>query len=195
MRGWVGVWWGADLPVRRIRSDRFANPHPDHRMKLQYQMGDATQPAAMPGETAIIVHVCNDGGGWGRGFVVALSARWPAPEQAYRSWHRDGAWEGVPFELGRAQMVEVEPDMFVANMIGQHGTRPKQGVPPVRYEAIRSALAEVRAFAVQRGAGVHMPRIGCGLAGGDWATVSAIVEDELVNHGVRVVVYDLPPRG
>jgi hypothetical protein len=36
-----------------------------------------------------------------------------------------------------------------------------------------------------------MPRIGCGLAGGKWEEVGKIVEEELVNRGVTVTVYDL----
>ena len=35
-------------------------------------------------------------------------------------------------------------------------------------------------------------RKSAGLAGGDWQTISAIIEDELCSHGVNVTVYDLP---
>jgi len=44
---------------------------------IAYVMGDATAPKA--DGPKIIVHVCNDVGAWGRGFVVALSRRWPEP--------------------------------------------------------------------------------------------------------------------
>ena len=60
----------------------------------------------------------------------------------------------------------------------------------MRYEAIRKGLQRVAAKARQLGASVHMPRIGCGLAGGQWEEVAKIVE-ELVNRGVPVTVYDL----
>ncbi|MEO1228615.1 MAG: hypothetical protein AAFZ18_06900 [Myxococcota bacterium] len=36
----------------------------------------------------VIVHICNDTGGWGRGFVVGLSKRWSAPEAVYRRWKK-----------------------------------------------------------------------------------------------------------
>ena len=42
-------------------------------MKTNHVIGDATQPLGDGPE--IIVHVCNDIGGWGRGFVVALFYR------------------------------------------------------------------------------------------------------------------------
>jgi O-acetyl-ADP-ribose deacetylase (regulator of RNase III) len=158
-------------------------------MKVDYVIGDATSPV---GEgPRIIVHVCNDVGGWGAGFVLAISRRWPEPESAYRGWHRDG--EPLAFELGQVQFVEVEQDLWVANLIGQRGLRREGGKPPVRYEAIRAGLAAVREFARQHGASVHMPRIGCGLAGGSWDEVTRIVEDELTTHAIQVAVYDLPP--
>lgn len=40
----------------------------------------------------IIPHICNDIGGWGAGFVLALSKQWREPEEKYRVWHRDGQY-------------------------------------------------------------------------------------------------------
>ncbi len=157
-------------------------------MPITYKTGDATNPVAEGPK--IIVHVCNDVGGWGRGFVVAISKRWPAPERRYRAWHRGE--EKQPFALGEVQFVEVAEDIRVANLIGQRNLRTVNGVPPVRYEAIRQGLKRVALEARRLGASVHMPRIGCGLAGGQWDVVSQIVEEELVNAGVPVTVYDLP---
>ncbi|MDP9765376.1 O-acetyl-ADP-ribose deacetylase (regulator of RNase III) [Deinococcus enclensis] len=158
---------------------------------LSYQTGDATRPTG-PGPK-VIVHVCNDAGHWGAGFVLALSRRWKAPEEAFRTW-ASGAGDRA-FELGQVQFVPVEPDLWVANLIGQHDiqrkTRPTD-VPPVRYDAIREGLARTRAFAIERGASVHMPRIGAGLAGGDWGVIERIVQDELSGQDVPVTVYDLP---
>src|SRR5450432_2309150 len=103
-------------------------------MNISYVTGDATVPIGAGPK--VIVHVCNDVGGWGRGFVVAVSKRWPEPETCYRAWFRDGG--APPFELGQVQFVEVCSELWVANMIGQHDTRPEGGRPPVRYEAIRT---------------------------------------------------------
>ena len=149
-------------------------------MAIRYVEGDATRPSESP---AIIVHVCNDGGGWGRGFVLALSKRWKEPEAAYRKHevHR----------LGDVELVEVEPSLWVANLIGQHGTRPIKGTPPVRYDAIRTGLGAVREHALRLRASIHMPRIGCGLAGGKWEEVEPLIVEELDAHGVSVTVYDL----
>lgn len=159
-----------------------------NRNVIEYVVGDATAPQG--GGNRIIVHVCNDIGGWGLGFVLALSARWNEPEQAYGRWFTERA--GNDFALGAVQLVAVEPELWVANVIGQRDIYPGPDGPPVRYDAIETGLATVAAEALDRGASVHMPRIGSGLAGGRWETMAAIVERTLVGSGVPVTVYDLP---
>ncbi|MEU0855976.1 Appr-1-p processing protein [Streptomyces griseofuscus] len=136
----------------------------------------------------MIAHVCNDLGGWGKGFVLALSRRWPEPERAYRAWHRDRAHND--FGLGAVQLVQVDPRTWVANMVGQRGTRTGSKGVPVRYEAIDTALTGLAAHALALGASVHMPRIGCGLAGGKWSRVEPLVTERLTGRGIAVTVYD-----
>ena len=153
---------------------------------IKYLKGDATAPNE-PGPK-IIAHVCNDVGAWGRGFVLALSARWPEPEADYRKWHRELDGKLV---LGSVQYVQVAPGILVANMIGQSGIAPVDGVPPVRYSAIGGCLSGVAAIAIEHGASVHMPRIGCGLAGGTWDRIEPLIEQQLAAEDVRVFIYDL----
>jgi O-acetyl-ADP-ribose deacetylase (regulator of RNase III) len=154
---------------------------------IHYRLGDATAPATRP---AIIAHVCNDIGAWGRGFVLAVSQRWPQVRGAYYQHVR--ALSPVS-ALGHTQILPVEPDLWIANMIAQHGIRrdPK-GTPPIRYDALRSCLAMVADAARQFHASVHMPRIGCGLAGGQWERVAPIILETLCLAGVPVTVYTLP---
>ncbi|WP_329459135.1 macro domain-containing protein [Streptomyces sp. NBC_01497] len=159
-------------------------------LPVRYVEGDATAPVASG--PRIIAHVCNDVGGWGAGFVVALSRRGPEPEAAYRTWYRGRATND--FRLGAVQLVPVQVDMWVANMIGQHGLRRAGGRPPVRYEAIEEALGRLAEHALRLGASVHMPRIGCGLAGGEWSRVEPLLRAGLGERGVPVTVYDLPGR-
>ena len=154
---------------------------------ITYVIGDATAPT---GDGArIICHVCNDIGGWGRGFVVALSNRWPEPEARYRAWHKQG--EAAGFSLGAIQVVEVGSNLSVANMIAQRGVRPVDGVPPVRYDALARCLGALAEHARTASASVHMPRIGCGLAGGTWPEVEGIIKDTLGIGGIPTYVYDL----
>ncbi|MEV5596486.1 macro domain-containing protein [Streptomyces sp. NPDC052496] len=154
--------------------------------RIAYVQGDATAPRGKGPK--VIAHVCNDLGGWGKGFVLALSRRWPEPERAYRRWHRERA--GNDFGLGAVQLVQVERLAWVANMVGQHGMRTGSKGVPVRYEAIDAALEKVADQAIELGASVHMPRIGCGLAGGRWERVEPMVEARLADRGIPVTVYD-----
>ncbi|USQ84548.1 macro domain-containing protein [Streptomyces phaeoluteigriseus] len=154
--------------------------------EITYVRGDATVPSVKG--VKVIAHVCNDLGGWGKGFVLALSRRWPEPEKEYRAWHRERAVND--FGLGAVQFVQVEPYVWVANMVGQRGIRTGSKGVPVRYEAIDAALDRVASKAAELGASVHMPRIGCGLAGGKWARVEPLVLGRLVERGIAVTVHD-----
>ncbi|MGC0419159.1 macro domain-containing protein [Embleya sp. AB8] len=153
---------------------------------VTYVRGDATTPLGKG--VKVIAHVCNDRGGWGRGFVLALSKRWPEPEADYRKWHRERAHND--FGLGALRLVRVDTYLWVANLIGQHGTRTGSKGPPVRYAAIDRALTGLGERALELGASVHMPRIGCGLAGGTWAGVEPLILERLSGRGVPVTVYD-----
>jgi O-acetyl-ADP-ribose deacetylase (regulator of RNase III) len=148
--------------------------------------GDATSPQAKGPK--IVAHVCNDLGGWGKGFVLAISRRWPEPERAYRGWHRQRA--GNDFGLGATQLVQVRTDTWVANMVAQHGMRTGSKGPPIRYDAVARCLAAVADHALRLDASVHMPRIGCGLAGGRWERIEPIVIETLVARDVPTTVYD-----
>jgi O-acetyl-ADP-ribose deacetylase (regulator of RNase III) len=156
-------------------------------MEIRYLQGDATSPQAEGPK--LIAHICNDQGGWGKGFVVAVSRRWPEPEAAYRTWHRDRA--GNDFGLGAVQVVQVAPDIWVANMIGQHGMKTgRSSGPPIRYDAVGRCLRGLAGHAAELDATVHMPRIGTGLAGGRWNRVEPLINEHLVGAGVSVTVYD-----
>ena len=149
---------------------------------ITYLKGDATQPQGPEG-LKIIAHVCNDQGGFGKGFVLALSRRWPEPEAEYRKWAKQDS-----FKLGAVQYVRVAPDLYVANMIAQEGYGG-DGKPPIRYPALRQCLASLERQASRHKASVHMPRIGCGLAGGSWDEVEKLIQEKLGN--LQVFVYDL----
>ncbi|MFB6786195.1 macro domain-containing protein [Streptomyces olivaceus] len=152
--------------------------------EIRYVRGDATVPSVKG--VKVIAHVCNDLGGWGKGFVLAVSRRWPEPEAAYRAWHRDRA--ANDFGLGAIQLVRVETYVWVANMIGQRGMRTGSKGVPVRYEAIDTALGRLADRAIELGASVHMPRIGCGLAGGKWSRGEPLISERLAGRGVPVTV-------
>jgi len=169
--------------------------------EIIYVNGDATQPIDIPGQgkqAKIIVHICNDINAWGRGFVLSLSKRWPTISQVYHTNNQT---------LGTNQpLIIVNEDTCVCNMIAQHGIRSKftnnDEIPPIRYEAVRSCLSllveyikkskrDGEWFSKFDTVVAHMPRIGCGLAGGQWAEIEKIINETLVANRFKVVIYTL----
>lgn len=174
---------------------------------IKFIKGDATNPT--DNGTKILVHICNDVGGWGKGFVMAISKRWKQPETEYRSWYKSKELENTDtvqferlesrdkysnekkFELGNVQFVKASDDIWVANMLAQRDIRPSEdGIPPIRYSYVSECLERVRQFAKRQNASVHMPRIGCGLAGGQWTEIEEIVNNNLIAHEIETTVYD-----
>lgn len=159
---------------------------------ISYVAGDATYPVG--NGPKIIAHICNREGGWGAGFVLAISKRWLGPEKHYRALKERN--------LGDIHLVKVEPDLWVCNMISQQGygrnnqnphrTDEPDGRIPLRYDALETCLERLGAKAVEMGASVHMPRIGCALAGGSWSKVEPMILSYVCDYNVPVTVYDFP---
>ena len=144
---------------------------------IHYVVGDAAVPFVRP---ALIAHVCNNLGAWGAGFVLSLGHRYPKAEQAYSRTTRH--------YLGTNQYVDVENDIHVANMIAQRGYGG--AVRRIVDSALEDCLHHAAGYAARRGMTIHMPRIGCGLAGAKWDEIEPIVRKNC--NGVGVYVYDLP---
>lgn len=166
---------------------------------INYVVGDALDPQGSGHK--IVAHVCNDQGAFGKGFAAAVTERFPEARKAYMSWHSWQRWDGMPFERGQVQFITArcgslfEPDwLVVANMVAQEGYRKRYEDAPVRYLdyfSLGQCFDKLVIFALRNQSSVHMPRIGCGLAGGDWNVVEEMIERYLCSRGIPVTVYDL----
>lgn len=153
--------------------------------EIHYLKGDATKPIKSP---AVITHICNTVGKWGKGFVLALTDRFgkgpDSPEYTFRNLQK-------PWQLGTLTFCHPEQDISVVNMIAQKGIYPVDGIPPIRYEALSQCLFVMYDYIIvvkrYKGATVHMPRIGCGLAGGTWDKIQPLIEQTMT---VDTYVYD-----
>jgi len=158
--------------------------------ELNYIIGDATNPTGQGNK--IICHICNDIGLWGKGFVLAISKQWPEPQQQFLNWYKGRA--NNSFDQGQVHFVKVEhtpEEIWIANMIAQHGVKSTENGPPIRYEAVEMCLEKVAKNAKNKKASIHMPRIGCGLAGGKWDEIETIIQKTLSLQDIPVFVYDL----
>lgn len=138
---------------------------------IRYVTGDATEPIG--DGPKLLCHICNDRGGWGKGFVLAVSRRWPDVREYYKRWVAQASASGTSL-LGQVQFLDVG------------------------YDALRACLERVYFWAgapsrLSRSAPrLHMPRIGTGLAGGHWDNIEPMIERELAT--LHVTVYDLPKQ-
>lgn len=155
-------------------------------MNIEYKKGDATNIK----NNQMLVHICNNIGKWGAGFVVALSKKSNKPERQFKLNYKDK----FDSKLGDNQLVILSNinNRFVMNMIAQQGIRRRpDGSPPIDYPALEKCLEDVAWFANYNKLDVIMPRIGTGLAGGDWKSIEEIINRTLIEKGVKVIVYDL----
>lgn len=83
-------------------------------------------------------------------------------------------------------------DIIVVNSYTQYkyGKNHKDGVAkPIDYEALALCLRKInKIFA---GKHIGLPKIGAGLAGGDWNRIKGIIQTELKDMKVSVVIYKL----
>ncbi len=121
----------------------------------------------------IICHQVNTKGVMGAGLALAIRTKWP---KAYDYYKNNRLF------LGGTLFTKVDNRLWVAHLIAQESFGP--GVQ-TDYVAFREAIRQVRLPRDDRlsdlhGLNIYLPyKIGCGLAGGDWNTVLAIIEEEL----------------
>ena len=146
---------------------------------IKYVKGDVLGVTERP---AVIMHVCNDIGAWGRGFVKSVSAKWDLPEKRYRAMNYH--------VLGSVDFVQVEEGLWVANMIAQSGIRSKVNPHPLKYASLALCTRKVAIFANENNATVHAPKLGAGLAGGSWDVIKVILEQGIATE-CDVTIYEL----
>ena len=147
-----------------------------------------------------IIHVVNDIGAWGSGFVLAISKKWAEPERSYRNWATNDTYQNPAsnFKLGQIREVKVEDDISIINMIGQRNIGKDivivgditNTIYPIRYEAIRECLMRVAALAKNNNASIHCPKFGAGLAMGDWTKIAQLIHEQLSCCDIPVTVYN-----
>lgn len=154
-----------------------------------FLQGDATVPVM---DGVMIVHIVNNLGKWGKGFVLSLSKRYYSCRDAYLSLYEN---TDKP-KLGYVQIVCVDNDkkIYIGNMFAQDGIKKNKHDSKryVSYDALSECLAQVAEYClINRIYSVQMPLIGTGLAGGNWDEIQLIVERELCYKKIKCYVISL----
>jgi O-acetyl-ADP-ribose deacetylase (regulator of RNase III) len=181
----ISPYPGANFPrvVGLVRSDTL----PARESCITYLFGDATCPSG-PGPK-IIAHIVNDATPrWGAGFPLAIRKKWEHVQEEFLQWVGE---DRKRLRLGNVHAVEADEETVLVHMVAQHGYGAS-AVPGIRYSALGAALQRLASFASQRHASIHMPRIGTGQAGGNWALIEELIVSSLCVAGIQVFVYDLP---
>ncbi|TKI69474.1 macro domain-containing protein [Lysinibacillus mangiferihumi] len=159
-----------------------------NKPQTSYLKGDASIPLE---ENTLIIHVVNILGLWGKGFVLSLSKQFPYAKKEYLKWSKDKE----TFRLGEVQFVCVDQQksVFIANMLAQKGVRKnyKDSTTYIGYDALRSCLKKVARFSLINRLTIQMPKIGSGLAGGDWSEIEKIINEELIYYKIKCNVFEL----
>lgn len=144
-------------------------------MKIVYKKGDLLQC-----DEEIIAHGCNARGVMGAGVAKLIREAYPDSYEYYRYMYNHGM-----ARVGSILTYQ-SPEKMIVHMITQHNYGRDPGVY-LDYEALKSCIEEVnRTFT---GHSVAMPKIGAGLAGGDWKEIERIIERESTHF--QPVVYEL----
>lgn len=143
---------------------------------MKYVKGDLIR-AALDGKFDVIGHGCNCFINFGAGIAKAIKLNFP---EAYKADVRNGG-HGDKKKLGTVSKAEIG-SLIVLNCYTQHSYG--RGIN-VDYNAIRSCMKEIKVL--YSGKRIGLPKIGCGLAKGDWKVVSQIIEEELNGEDVTIM--------
>jgi O-acetyl-ADP-ribose deacetylase (regulator of RNase III) len=148
-------------------------------MITRYIQGDITQT-----ELKIIAHGVNCQNTMGSGVAKALFTKWPEVKARY---HRYFCRTGEPEDfLGDISTAKID-DMIVLNMHTQLNFG-YDGKKYVNYAAVSKCFAT--AADLYRGQTIAIPKIGCGLAGGNWTFMEQLINDA-VSDRIEIWVYEM----
>jgi len=160
--------------------------------RINYLSGDVLQEFEKP---RILIHVVNSLGGFGKGFAFNLAKKYPLVKKSYKDWFHTstlgGSLDGIEFSLGNVQAVTVSENLTVGNMLAQEGYKSAKNPKPLSYFALQECLKKVAILALESQRSVYLPKIGTGLAGGEWHLIEKLIEQNLCEKGIAVHCFEL----
>lgn len=147
---------------------------------IKYVQGDLFET-----DCDIIAHGCNCRGVMGSGVALVVRNKYPKAYNMYLEKDVEDGWE-----LGDVQTVLQNDGKYIANCATQFHFLPR-GMNHADYDAIRTCMEKLKRFAKDKGLSVAIPKIGAGLAGGNWRTIESIINE--VFNDYDITVYFLEP--
>lgn len=130
----------------------------------------------------IIAHGCNCLGGFGSGVAKIMAEKHPKSRFEYINKFQNKGWK-----LGEVQFVKSNGKV-IANCATQYNYgSPKGGKVYVDYDAIKEVMEKLKKVCLEHNLTVAIPKIGAGLAGGDWNKIESIINS--VFSDLEITVY------
>jgi len=151
---------------------------------INYVQGDLLDPSL---NFDVIVHGCNCFHTMRRGVAKAIKEKYP---QAYEA-DKNLTEKGDESKLGSLSMAFNESGEGPEHIVNAY-TQYRYGRDKVHvdYEALGAAMVALSEIFDADKYSIAFPKIGCGLAGGDWNVVEAIINKIFAHKKVTVVEYD-----
>lgn len=149
---------------------------------MKERIGDLIE-LADKGEFDVIIHGCNCFHTMGAGIAAALRKKW----RMVRDVDIDLTAYGDRDKLGTITSAEVKPGLTVVNAYTQYDYR-RSNTPNVEYDEVEAAFRQVRDKYGNQGLRFGIPKIGAGLAGGDWNIISSIIDRIMAVEDITVVI-------
>lgn len=133
----------------------------------------------------VIAHGVNCAGGFGSGVAGQIAKLYPIVRESYLEKYRDRGWKLGDVQFVHYKYQSVWTSKVIANCATQQEFLPR-GQQHADYNAIRSCLKQIKKYAILHKLTVAIPKIGAGLAGGDWNIIEGIVDDVFDDYDVTV---------
>lgn len=129
----------------------------------------------------VIIHGCNCWCTMGAGIAKQIKDRYPG---AYLA---DSITEmGNIKKLGYFTSYVHSNNFVIINAYTQVGF--SLDTINVNYDAIKNVMRSINN--IYKGCKIGIPKIGAGLAGGDWKIISNIIDNEMLDVDLTLVIYD-----
>jgi len=135
----------------------------------------------------VIGHGCNCVGGFGSGIAGQIANIYPNVKAAYWNYHIKVGWK-----LGDVQYVDIgnSDHRTIVNCATQKEYLPRNK-NHANYAAIKRILLKLKDYCQANNKSLALPRIGCGLAGGQWDLTDFQKEHKLYQHTIKQIYEEV----
>jgi O-acetyl-ADP-ribose deacetylase (regulator of RNase III) len=164
-------------------------------MEIKHYDGDVLTSTA-----EVIAHQTNCMGVMGAGIALQIAKKYPEVEKAYKqhcagmrimrnSIYGAGIIPTTNAPFGTTFLCKTDDGKFIANVFGQHSIG--RGRRMTDYEALYNALDDLLRQMEQAGMKtLALPYLmSCGIAGGDWEIVSAIISSVFRDTDITIEIW------